>query len=45
MKEAEEEGSPGNEVNDPSDKETQETRRQLFPEGVFGVLPCCKCHV
>ncbi|XP_065059787.1 lysine-specific demethylase 5A-like [Rhopilema esculentum] len=40
MKEAEEEGNPGDEVNDPSDEEIEQTRRQLFPEGVFGVLPC-----
>ena len=45
MKEAEEEGNPGDEVNDPSDEEIEQTRRQLFPEGVFGVLPCCKCQV
>ena len=43
--EAEEEGSPGKEVNDLSDEKIQQTRRQLFPEGVFGVLPCCKCQV
>ncbi|XP_065067786.1 inhibitor of growth protein 1-like [Rhopilema esculentum] len=40
MKETEEEGNPGEEVNDPSDEEIEQTRRQLFPEGVFGVLPC-----
>ena len=45
MKEAEEEGNPGDEVNDPSDEEIEQTRRQLFPEGVFGVLSCCKCQV